>query len=1035
VTSTTSASDIAIIGMAGRFPGAANMAEFWDNVQCGVETISFFSAEELAAAGVDAAQLENPNYVPAKGVVEDAELFDAAFFGFSAREAEIMDPQHRLFLECAWEALESAGYSSESSTRRVGVFGGASTSTYLWRNLLTNPGLMETVGGFQAVIGNDRDHLTTLVSYKLNLRGPSLTLQTACSTSLVAVHVACQSLLNGESDLALAGGVSLGFPRRTGYVYQDGGIMSPDGHCRAFDADARGTVCGEGVGIVVLKRLAEALDDGDTIYAVVKSSAINNDGSQKVGYTAPSIDGQAEVIAEALALADIDPDTIGYIEAHGTGTPLGDPIEIAALTQVFGERTEASSRCALGSVKTNVGHLDTAAGVTGLIKAALAVRDGVLPPSLHFSQPNPRTKLNDGPFYVNARLSPWAADASPRRAGVSSFGIGGTNAHVILEQAPASTSTAAARRHHLLALSARSSTALDAMTARLAEHLTRWPETDLADVAYTLQVGRCAFAHRRVVICTDRDDAVASLESNAGRRWLDGRMDSSDRPVAFMFPGQGSQYVDMAAGLYQSEPVFRQHLDHCAELLRPHLADDLRSVIYPGTERAEWAATQLVRTELAQPALFAVEYALAQLWMSFGVQPAAMIGHSIGEYVAACLAGVLSLEDALALVAARGRLMQALPPGGMLAVPMSEADLRPLLEGHLSIAAVNAPELSVVSGPPDAVESVGQRLAERGIEARRLHTSHAFHSSMVEPILEEFTETVRRLQLGAPSLPYISNVTGTWITQRDVEDPSYWARHLRQTVRFADGLRDLLADPGRLLLEVGPGRTLSALVSAQHQSAADHIALTTLRHPLDRQSDDAFLLTTLGRLWLSGAPIDWPSTHGSEQRRRVPLPSYPFERQRYFIEPGATSTPVTSHAESDVARVEELDLPAPDGAESTLGALARHPRPVLANPYAAPSNDVERAVAEIWQEFLGIGEIGIDDGFFELGGHSLLATQITSRLRQAFEVDFPLSSFFAAPTIAGQALALSQRQLEEADADTLTEILAEIDASVAHALE
>ena len=892
---------IAVIGMTGRFPGAKNLDEFWRNLCEGKESIAFFSDAEVQASGVDPALLADPNYVKAGSVLEDVEAFDADFFGYNPRETEIIDPQHRLFLECAWEVLEHAGYDSERYQGRIGVYAGVGLNSYLLNNLQSNRDLMQSVGGYQTFIGNDKDFVPTRVSYKLNLTGPSVNVQTACSSSLVAIHLACQSLLTGECDMALAGGVSISLPQKAGYLYQERGIASPDGHCRAFDAQAQGTVRGSGVGVVVLKRLAEAVADRDPIYAVIKGSAINNDGSLKVGYTAPSVEGQAEVIAEALAVAGVEPETISYVEAHGTGTEIGDPIEVTALTQAFGNGGGQTGYCALGSLKTNIGHLDTAAGVAGFIKTVLALRQRQIPPSLHFEAPNPQIDFEHSPFYVNTALSGWKAGRAPRRAGVSSFGIGGANAHVVLEEAPPPEPSSATRPWQLLLLSAKTSTALETATANLAAHLKQNPDLNLADAAYTLQVGRHRLNHRRAVICQDAPDAIAALETLDPQRVLTGAQELKERPVAFMFTGQGAQYVGMAQELYQTEPTFREQVDRCAELLQPHLGLDLRDLLYPdlSDERPSSFVHRppsegdgiLDQTQYTQPALFVTEYALAQLWLEWGVRPQAMIGHSIGEYVAACLAGVFSLEAALALVAARGRLMQQLPGGAMLAVPLPEREAQPWLGGSLSIAAINAPGMCVVSGPTEAIEQLERRLKAQGVEGRRLHTSHAFHSALMEPILEPFTEQVKRVRLNPPRIPCVSNVTGDWLTAAEATDPNYWARHLRQAVRFADGVGRLLAEPTQVLLEVGPGRTLSTLALRHPAKRAEHVVLGSLRHAQDRQSDVAFELSTLGKLWLAGVAVDWAGFYAHEQRRRLPLPTYPFERQRYWIEPQPADQP------------------------------------------------------------------------------------------------------------------------------------------------
>lgn len=881
------ASEVAIVGMAGRFPGAKNVEEFWQNLRNGVESISFFTREELQAEGGDASELSDPNYVPAKAILEDVELFDASFFDYNPREAEMLDPQHRVLLECAVEAFEHAGYDTEKFAGRIGVYAGVSAGSYLPVNLASHPDLIERVGSYQVDIGNHGEFVPTTISFKLNLKGPSINVQTACSTSLVAVHVACQSLLNGECDMALAGGGSITFPHREGYLYQEEGIMSPDGHCRAFDAQARGTVGGEGAGLVVLKRLVDALADGDTIHAVIKGSAVNNDGSLKVGFTAPAVDGQAEVISDALALAGVEAETITYVETHGTGTALGDPIEMAALTQAFRGNTQQRGFCAIGSLKTNIGHLDAGAGIASLIKTVLALKHKEIPPSLHYEQPNPKIDFAQSPFFVNARLAAWEAGETRRRAGVSSFGIGGTNAHIILEESPPAPSPVVSRGARLLVLSAKTSAALEAATSNLGEHLKT--HADLADVAYTLQVGRKEFAHRSILVCHDADEAAAAIAERAPERLLTNFQEPRHRPNVFMFPGQGAQYAGMSQGLYDAEPLFREQVDLCVESLLPQLQLDLRDVLYPTAARLDESAQLLKQTSITQPSLFVVEYALARLWMSWGVSPAAMIGHSIGEYVAACLAGVFTLEDALSLVALRGRLMQRQPAGLMLAVPLPEKELNARLPRGLALAAVNAPRSCVVAGPTDLVNDFQSALRREEIESQTLHTSHAFHSEMMEPIVGEFTERVRQVKLSAPKIPFISNVTGTWISGTEATDARYWSRHLRQTVHFARGVGELLRESERILIEVGPGQTLGALVRQHTEKNPNQVILNSLRRPHDSHSDVDVLLTALGKFWLAGGRVDWTGVHAHtpEPRRRVSLPTYPFERKRYYVKPQA----------------------------------------------------------------------------------------------------------------------------------------------------
>ncbi|HKV12992.1 MAG TPA: amino acid adenylation domain-containing protein [Thermoanaerobaculia bacterium] len=878
-------SAVAVIGLAVRVPGALSPKELWRNLCAGVESIQFPTDEELLALGASPDRLRDPRYVKARSCLDGIDRFDADFFRLSPMQAALMDPQQRFFLECAWEALENAGYGVGSPGRRTGVYAGKGANTYLF-NLLSNPEILKSVGLFQAGLGNEKDHLTTRVSYQLDLEGPSVTVQTACSTSLVAVHLACQGLLGGECDMALAGGVSIDAQPQTGYLYQDGGINSPDGHCRPFDAEARGTISACGVGIVVLKRLRDAVADGDTIHAVIRGSAINNDGAAKVGYTAPRIEGQARVIRDAQRKAGVRADDITYVEAHGTATELGDPIEIAALTQAFRATTGRTAFCALGSIKSNLGHCDTASGVVGLIKTVLCLENGALPPSLHFRQPNPRIDLESSPFYVNAKLAAWERGEAPRRAGVSSFGIGGTNAHVVLEEAPEAPAAAPSRPWQLLMLSARTDSALETATSALGEHLRQRPDAALADVAYTLQVGRSVFSQRRVVVCRDAQEAVAALGSRNPERVFSRESALRNQPCVFLFPGQGSQHVCMGRELYEAEPVFRGEVDRACDLLHPALGLDLREILDPREMPAEEAARRLGSTALAQPALFVIEHALARLWMSWLGAPAALLGHSLGEYVAACLAGVLSLEQALALVAARGRLMEETRPGAMLAVPLGEEETLALSQGDLGLAAVNGPSRCVVSGPVEAVNALQDLLARKGLEGRRLPTSRAFHSSLMEPILEPFAAEVRKIGLQPPRIPYISNLTGTWITAEQATDPAYWSRHLRQPVRFEEGLRELWRSSEGVLLEAGPGRTLTALAGRHPDRPSEREVLPSLGDPRESGSDLRHLLTTLGRLWLAGVNVDWPAFYAGECRRRIPLPTYPFEGQRYWIEAG-----------------------------------------------------------------------------------------------------------------------------------------------------
>lgn len=1005
---------IAIIGMSGRFPKAGNLDEFWQKLHDGEELITFFTDQELLDDGLDPAMLHNPHYVKACGLLQDYDMFDALFFGYSPREAEIIDPQQRFFLHCGWEALESAGYVSEAYKGRIGVFAGGGINTYFYNNLLANRDFLATVNQFQVFTSNDKDYLATRLSYKLDLRGPSFGIQTACSTSLVAVHIACQNLLYGECDIAVAGAVTITFPQRRGYSYNEGEISSPDGHCRTFDAKAQGTVRSSGVGVIVLKRLEDAIADRDVIHAVIRGSAINNDGSRKVGFTAPSIDGQAEAISEALAIAGIDAESISYIEAHGTATPLGDPIEIAALKQVFSSHTDKKGFCRIGSLKSNLGHMDTAAGMGGIIKTALALKHQQIPASLHFEQPNPQLDLANSPFLVNTTLTAWDRGDTPRRAGVSSFGIGGTNAHVILEEAPPALPSDVSQPWQLFILSAKTASALDTATDNLTCYLQEHADVSLADAAYTLQVGRRHFQHRRAFVCRDRDDAIQVLKQRDRERIHSQLQEQTKRPVIFLFPGQGSQYVQMAKDLYTSEPLFHEQVDTCARLLQPFLGFDVRPVIFADHGQTEEAVQRLNQTQLTQPALFTIEYALSQLWMSWGLQPQAMIGHSIGEYVAACLAGVFSLEDALFLVTLRGRMMQETTRGAMLSIPLSAQALSPYLaHGKLALAAVNAPTLCVASGPFEDIEQLAQRLQAEGIQTRRLHTSHAFHSALMDPILETFAQQIKNITFHAPALPYISNVTGNWITAAEATDLSYWVKHLRQPVLFADGIQTLAQEPDAVFLEVGPGRTLSTLARQCLDKTSAQVALSSLRHPDDQQHDRAFLLETLGKLWLAGVRIDWPAVTQHEQRNRLALPTYPFELRRYWVAPQGPQYLASLSSSSDEPQEELQKIPI---STDTRASQPSYSRPNLSSEYVAPETMIEQRLAQIWQESLGIEQVGIYDNFFEMGGHSLIATQMAAQLQSNFPIELPLRSIFEHPTIAKLAEVIETKLIEKLEA-------------------
>jgi acyl transferase domain-containing protein/aryl carrier-like protein len=856
---------VAIIGMAGRFPKSPDLERFWTNIAEGRDCVTFFTEDELRDAGVPPELFTSENYVPARAILDDPLAFDAEFFDFSPAEAKITDPQHRLFLESAYLALEDAGYDAERYDGLIGVFGGADVNSYALGQLLL------WTHDLQGLIGNDKDYLATRVAFKLDLRGPALTIQTACSTSLVSIQIACQQLLSFQCDMALAGGVGVAFPQRVGYVYQPGGILSPDGRCRAFDASSQGTVGGDGCGLVVLKRLQDALQDGDAIRAVIRGAAINNDGRNKVGFTAPSVDGQAEVIAMAHAMADVPPESIGYVEAHGTGTQMGDPVEIAALNDVFSNGTSARNYCALGSVKSNMGHMNSAAGVAGLIKTVLALEHRQLPPSLHFEKPNPELDLEQSCFYVNTQLRDWVCDG-PRRAAVSSFGVGGTNAHLVLEEAPLlKIEPSEPGREQLLLLSADNAAALEQIKCDFDQWIQANPDAELADVAWTLQQGRklrpvCTWA-----VC--EPGKVTTAVFRQARK----APQTPHQSVVYLFPGQGAQYVGMTRGLYQTETVFREWLDRCAEILRPLLEWDLRDVLFPEPGREHLAEEQLAKSYYAQASLFAVEYSLAQLWNSLGVEPVAFVGHSVGEYVAACLSGTFTLPDALALLVARGELAESLERGGMIVALTDEATAKEIT--GLEVAALNGPHVTVLSGAEGAIERAASKLKQRRIGYSVQAATRAFHSSMQDPILPKFRERVARLDLSRPKTPWVSNVTGDWIRTEEATDPNYWTHHFRRAVRFDDCLRTVLSDSGRMLLEVGPGNTLGTLARRHRDAMPDSVA-SSGRDRNQRCSDRSCLLHALARVAFNGVRLNW-SSHHPAARTRLRLPKYAFQRIRY----------------------------------------------------------------------------------------------------------------------------------------------------------
>jgi amino acid adenylation domain-containing protein len=967
--------DVAIIGMSGRFPGAYDVDELWANLCQGKETVTFFTKDQLGP-GLDPEITENPNYVFARGIIPDGDKFDAEFFGINPAEAKIVDPQQRVFLELAWTALENAGYAPESYPDMIGVYAGMGNNYYYALNSATHPDLLRMVGPFPVMVGNEKDHIATRVAHKLNLTGPAVSVHTACSTALTAIDNAYFSLITHQCDLALAGGISLQTPQYSGQLAEEGGVFAKDGHCRPFDAAADGTMFSDSAGIVVMKRLDEAIRDRDTIYAIIKSTALNNDGSDKVSYLAPSVNGQKKVVALALARAGVSADTIGYIEAHGTATPIGDPIEVEALTQVFRRDTQRKQFCGIGSIKSNLGHPTIAAGVTGVIKAALALKHEQIPPTIHYEKPNPKIDFESSPFYVVSKLTPWPRSEHARRAGVSSFGFGGTNGHAILEEPPPERIPAPSRARQLVVLSAKSREALDRASKNLATHLERHPDISLADAAFTLQVGRTHLNHRRFVVGSSPQDAAALLRA-PNRDACGARLVERSAPeVVFLFPGQGSQSVNMGLSFYRSEPAFKAAIDRCAEILAPILGCDLREVLYPAVADAA-AAERLKNTRYQQPAVFAVEYALSQLWASWGLVPDAMIGHSIGEFVAATLASVFTLEDALALVAARGRMMSELPGGAMLAVKLPAEEMTKRLPPGVSLAASNAPSMCVVAGEHEAVAIVRAALENDDVFCRLLETSHAFHSEMMQPIVEPFAALVAARKRAPAKLPILSTLTTQWIKPGDMGEPSYWAQHLRSPVRFSEAIHKVLEDPDRVLLEVGPGSQTSSLARQQVSDARTAPPIATLGKSSDAEPEWTGILRAVGELWLAGVPIEWPRFWTGEERGRIALPTYSFARTRHWVDP-ATDYVRTVATQTSAGAVEAAGPPVAKNGAGHAHAAALSPRDAL--------------LQQLSTILEGISGTELGDGFdrsktfAEMGLDSLFLTQIAYMVKKEHKV-------------------------------------------------
>lgn len=974
--------EIAVIGLSARFPGSDDHLGYWKDLSSGKEMISTYSDEELLKRGITEDELKDSSFVRSASVIEGKEYFDSAFFEYRSEEALLMDPQIRVFHELCWKALEDAGYSASIEKMKIGLFGGAGEnlnfrmfSLLKGKKTLIDPLYLESI--------SQRTFLTTLTAYKLNLRGPSFFVDTACSTSLAAVHLACRSILTRECSIALAGGVRIGSSPGRGYFYEEGMIFSADGHCRAFDEASSGTISGEGAGVVVLKRLSDAIKDNDHIYAVIKSSAVNNDGNLKVGYTAPSVKGQADCIRMAHKMANIDPSTISYVETHGTGTKLGDPIEIHALNEAFGTGA-GDKHCAIGSVKTNIGHLDTAAGIAGFIKTVLSLKNKKIPASLHFKSANPEIDFKSGPFYVNTELKNWERKNNlPLRAGVSSFGIGGTNVHVVLEEAPLIKNSIQEREYNVVTISAKTEKSLKRYQQDLLDFLNSEPSISLSDLCHTLQIGRKHFVYRKTIAFKDSAKLKEQLMKAES-----GIVKSKDkgRSLVFMFSGQGSQYVNMGKGLYEKEMLFKEQMDKGFEMLDILTQTDYRKIIFnDGNDQ------RINETQFAQPLLFLFEYSLAKLLLAWGQKPVSMIGHSIGEYAAACISGLMSFEDALRIVVKRGELMQKVEPGTMLSLKMSEEEAKGYLNADLSIAAVNGPEQLVISGTHSAIDELVKELELKQAVYVKLHTSHAFHSAMLENILDEFEAELKKIKFNVPQIPFISNLTGKEMKPEEAVSAEYWSRHMRETVKFSEGIHTLLGQKGeKQFIEVGPGNTLTTFVRQHQKNGTKPAAINLVRHPKEIVDDMLYFTDRMGQLWSLGVDIDWTLFYKDGQRRKISLPAYSFEKTKYVAEIDMFSKEMMTQIATASGKSFDMLVPEYDTEDYRIS----NERPDLETAYKEAETQTEKTLVKIFQDFFEIQRVGIEDNFFELGGDSLKAMILLRRIENDFNIKLTLEEFF-----------------------------------------
>lgn len=986
--------EVAIIGMAGRFPKAKNIEEYWNNLMGGKECITFFSEEELREAGVDELTLHDSSYVKARPYMEDIEYFDAEFFKINSREAAIMDPQHRLFMQAAWESFEDAGYIPANYDGKIGIFAGCDANTYLLNNvILSEPDIVREDP--LAIKMEDKDYLCTRTAYRLNLTGPSVMTQSACSSAVAAVHFASESILSGECDMALAGAVSLTLPVKTGYLYKEGGVVSRDGHVCAFDSQSSGTVYGDGLGVVVLKRLSDAIEDNDHIYAIIKGVASNNDGGGRIGFAAPGLQGQAEVIQSAMEAAGVESDSIGYIETHGTGTKLGDSIEIAALAEAYKRGIRKEGTCPIGSVKPNIGHASTASGIASLIKVALALENEIIPPTIHYHETNPEIDFTNTPFYVNTKVKDWKRGGSPRRAGLSAFGLGGSNAHMILEEAPERKKTEETKRYHVFMLSAKNEEVLKEYELKIADYMQKKTEASLEDIARTLQEGRMQFPYRCAVVAQNAEELIKGFYTKK-TNYVSGNKQDTEKYV-LMFPGIGEEYEGLVQGLYENITQFKKYLDHCRDIIQKQFGWDMYSFLFSIEKETKNKNGRKLETKYTYVMVFSIEFSIAKLLEEFGVVVDTYIGYSIGEYVAACLSDVFGVEDAISLLYSRGELIDGLPEGAMLSVMLPHSEVERMLGNNLSLAAIEAPHISVVSGECNAIADLEYKLKEEGIAAKRVPTDRAFHSYQMKSIAAKFKEIVKGVRRKAPKKRFISNVTGDFITEKEAMSADYWSRHLVSTVQFSAGVQTLLKEEF-IWIEAGAGNSLSVF-AMQHSAKLRGKTVQTIRTYYNKTADDVYFLAALAKLWCCGADIRWEIWHGGQKYNKVSLPTYPYQKTKYWIQP---------------AQNPFLHMASGINEETRASDKIHLQREGLKSDYVEAGSNTQKEILKIWESVLGIQMIGMEDNFFEIGGNSLLAVKILYAIKKEFSVEIGMETFYNNPIIGFLAEYVDTIQLYKA---------------------